>query len=125
MLNEAGIRQALIKAHGEKRLITCRIPDGGDIMITLESHMVDQAMAAWKAMPEPERDRTIGSVRRAIKRTIKRLKKDRATQSERDALAADIALWLGHELLFSDGERHLIKGPDPSDLMKPLAGGAQ
>lgn len=109
-MSEARIRGQLVKAHDEGQLVSCRIPGGGNISIALERHMVDQAMAAWKGIPPADRERTFASVSRAIKRGVKRMKQKRARPAEMDALAADIALWLGHELVFADGEKHLIKG---------------
>lgn len=114
------IRYSLLKAHDENRLVTCKFPGGGNLSISLEKHMVEQSMRSWKdEIPPAERQRTLSSVMRAIKRVTKRLKKDIATQRERDELAADIALWLGHELMFSDGERHLVKGVARSELTRP------
>lgn len=70
-------------------------------------------MASWRINPdEGSREGAMASIRAAIKRTVKRMKQKRATGKEMDDLAADIALWLGHELVFADGEKHLIKGPE-------------
>ena len=115
------IREALMKAHNEKRLISCKVPGGGDMAIALEKHMVDQALKDWRDIPEIARASTLGSVRRTIKRAVKRMKQGRATDREMDELAADVALWLAHDLLFADGERHLIKGPSKEDLLRKVA----
>lgn len=113
------IRAKLVQALDEKRLIACRFPGGGDMTIALERHMVDQAIEAWRTRytTPGERRKALDSVRGAIKRTAKRMKQNRACGNEIDAMAADIALWLGHELLFADGERYLIKGPSREDLL--------
>lgn len=117
MHHESNIREALAKAHDEKRLISCRFPGGGDFCIALERHMVDDSIREWLKMTPKERGAAMLSIRRQIKRGVKRFKQGRATGKETNALASDIALWLGHELLFSDGQRHLIKGPRREDLV--------
>ena len=116
------IAEKLIKAHDEKRLVSCKIPYGGDLVIALERHMVDHAIDEWRRTREGVRHFSMLSVLKTIKHTVKRMKRGRATGKEMDELAADVALWIGHELLFSDGEKHLVKGPTREDLLKPAKG---
>jgi hypothetical protein len=116
---EPTFRELMLKAYDEKRLITCRYPYGGnDDAIGLEKHMVDQAMEAWRDTPAPERKIVMASVLRNVKRTVKRFKQRKASSQEMDNMAADVALWLAHELLFNDGEKHLTKGPDREAFAK-------
>ena len=117
-MSEERIREELLKAHDEKRLVSCRIPYGGDITITLEKHLVDQSMDGWRNKPALVRKIAMKSILRTIKRTVKRIKQGEASEEEMDELAADIALWLGHELVFTDGEKYLIKGPSRDALQK-------
>ena len=119
MKSEQDIRDALVQAHNDGRLVTCRVPYGGDLAIALERHMVDQAMTEWNGKPEPARRSAMVSVLKEIKRVVKRMKQQKATGADMDGLAADVALWLGHELMFADGERHLIKGPELGELKNP------
>lgn len=117
-MSDERIREEILKAHDERRLVSCRIPYGGDITITFEKHLVDQAMDGWRNKSAPDRKSAMKSILRTIKRTVKRIKQGEASEEEMDELAADIALWLGHELVFADGEKHLIKGPSRDSLQK-------
>ena len=119
--SEAEIRDALNKAYDDGRLISCRFPGSGKIAISMERHMVDEAISYWSKEDHGQHSFVLGSIMRAIKSTTKRLKKRKATPAQMDALAADIALWLGHAMLHGDGENYLVKGPKPTDLQKQPA----
>jgi hypothetical protein len=99
-------------------LAACRLPYGGDIGISLDKCMVDQAMDCWRNTTAPDRKIAMRSILRELKRTIKRFKQRKASSKEMDDLAADMALWLGHELLYADGEKQLVKGLSRDDLNK-------
>lgn len=105
------VQAKLVAALDEGRLVSCKWPKSGDLFISLERHMIDQAMALWAGLDDADRGRRLISVRRAIERATKRLKKNRTNSREMDALASDITLFLAHELVYGDGERWLVKGP--------------
>ena len=113
-------REKLIAAHKDDKLVSVKWPGSGDMAISLERHMIDNAMTEWCKLETLDRLTRMQSVRRSIKRTTKRLKKNRATQTEVDDLAADIALFIGHELAYGDGEKYLIKGPGLDDFKKSV-----
>jgi hypothetical protein len=119
MSSAASTRHKLITAQAEGRLVTCKIPGGGDLSIAFERHQLEQALEAWRAMDDAERGPMIRSVRNAIARTLKRIKRNKASQKEFDAFASDMQLWLGWEMLYADGEKHIIEGPTEEDLSKP------
>lgn len=119
--SEAEIRDALNRAYDEGRLISCRFPGSGTIAISMERHMVDESVKYWSGKDHGQHDFVLGSVLKAIKATTKRLKKRKATPAEMDALASDIAIWLGHAMLYGDGEKYLVKGPSPKELNKAPA----
>jgi hypothetical protein len=124
MRDEAAIREALAKAHDEKRLVSCRVPNGGGIAMALEQHIVEDAINSWRSSGDDEsaRKALLSSISRSIERVVERVKQGKATDGEMDDLAADVALWLGHELLYADGERHLVKGPSRENLRNPKVG---
>jgi len=105
-----------LKAFDEGRVVSFTWPGSGDLQIGLERHMIDDAMQRWAAMDAGDRASAMASVRRAMKRTTKRLKQNRAKPAEMDALAADIALFVGHELIYADGEKWMVKNPPRSNL---------
>lgn len=95
--------------------VTCTWPGSGDMMITLERRMVDDAIAQWTLRDdEAGRERAMTSIRKAIKRANKHIERGTMTQKGANDMASDIALFLGHELMFSDGEKWLVKTPDAS-----------
>lgn len=97
-------------------MVTCRWPDSGDLKISLERAQIEEAMALWIDVDETERQARMASVRQTIDHTTKRLKNGQAEPDEVDALAVDIALFLGHELLHADGEHWLVRNPAPQDI---------
>lgn len=111
MGTETDIRAALVKASEDGRLTTFKLPSSRGLCLTIERHTIDEGMDAWLALPGPERKSAFWSVQKALKRGIERIEKRTASQAESDGLAADAALWLAHELLYGDGERHLMKNP--------------
>jgi hypothetical protein len=118
MKTEAEVIAALLQAESEKRLVSCRIPRAGDLCISFERHMVEQAMHCWKDMTPRARRIGNASVRLSIKRGVRRMRAGahKIPQKDMDALASDVALWLAHEILFADGEKHLIKNPSKETL---------
>ncbi len=118
-MSEAEIREQLLHAHDEDRLVSVAIPHGDGLVIALERHMVEDAFKQWRGMGRARRASAFASVCRAVKAGVTRVKRNRATADDMDALAADLALWIGHELAYSDGEKHLAKGPDRNSLLAP------
>ena len=118
-MSQVEIRDKLLRAYDENRLVSVRIPSGDGLVIALERHMVEDAFAQWEGMGIARRASAFASVCRAVKAGVKRVKRNRASADDMDALAADLALWIGHELLYSDGEKHLAKGPDRNSLLAP------
>jgi len=94
--------------------ITCKWPGSGDMIITLERRMIDDAFVQWKLRDEAGRERAMASIRKAIKRANKHIERGTMTQRKANDMASDIALFLGHELMFADGEKWLVKTPDAS-----------
>ncbi len=95
--------------------VTCTWPGSGDMMITLERRMVDDAIAQWALRDdEAGREPAMASIRQAIKRANKHIERGTMTQRKANDMASDIALFLGHELMFADGEKWLVKTPDAS-----------
>lgn len=109
-------KQAVLKAHDEGRLVHCTWPGADSLAISLERHMVDDAMTEWRRLDADDRWQRMQSIRKEIKRITKRMKQKRASPKEMDGFAADIALFIGHELLYADGERYLIKGPTRQEI---------
>lgn len=99
------------------QIVTVSWPGSGDIRISLQRHMIDDAMAAWSKLEVGDRAQRMGSVRAAIKRATKRMKQQRAASREIDELAADVALFVGHELMFGDGEKWLSKNPTRDEIL--------
>ncbi|MGE3712228.1 MAG: hypothetical protein AB7G35_21485 [Hyphomicrobiaceae bacterium] len=118
MTREDEIKAKLVQAARDGKLISFTYPYAGKHAISVDRHMIDDAMRAWMDLREDDRDGVYASVIRNIKSVGKRMKKKIATPQQMDGLAADCALWLAHQLLFADGERHLIKGPSADDLLK-------
>lgn len=106
----------IIDAYENGKMVNCRWPGSGQSMLGIERKQIDEAMTIWSAMPEHVRDQRMASVRREMKRGSKRLHRGTASQAEVDNFAADVALWLAHELVFGDGERWLVKGPSANDV---------
>lgn len=111
--------EALHKAATDGTLTTFRLP-GSDLFLSLDATMMRQALAAWDDIPAQRRVNTLASVRRAMKSALKKAKRGRLDQAATDAFASDAALWLAHELRFSDGERHIIESP-PASVFKSAA----
>ena len=49
-MSEAEIRDKLLRAHDENRLISVRIPSGDGLIFALERHMIEDAFFQWKGM---------------------------------------------------------------------------
>lgn len=104
---------AALFAHGQ--MVTVKWPGSGELIVGLQRHMIDDAMAEWEKLSADDRGRRMRSVQKAIKRATKRVKNGKATQHDTEELAADIALFIGHELVHADGERWLVKSPTKFD----------
>jgi hypothetical protein len=89
----------------------------GDLHLAIERHVIDNAIIAWQTMPVDQHKKALWSIKKTLNRIIERVQKRTATQQESDNLAADAALWLAHELLYADGERHLRKNPSTATLV--------
>lgn len=102
----------ILKAYDDKTLISFSLPGWGGYALSITTDMYQHGIHAWKAMHPAKRQQIMRSVRRSVKRLYRRMAMDRATREELDVLAADAALWLTHDVLFADGEKYLVKGPD-------------
>lgn len=111
-------KEKIRKAFAEDRLITCLIPNSGNLILMIERHTVEQAMDEWTKRDAVSRRKSMESVRKSIKRVLKRVKTGKASQKEANDMAADVALWLGHELVFANGEQYLVKPPEWAILDK-------
>lgn len=114
-------KQAILDAYQNGTMVNCRWPGSGDMMLGITRNQIDGAMALWAAMDADMRARRMESVRREMKRGTKRVKSGRATQSQANNLAADVALWLSHEMVYGNGERWLIKGPTVKEVQEMFA----
>ena len=110
-------RETVARLIDTGEMVTVRWPESGDLRVSLQRHMIDDAMVLWPTLEPSDRNRRMGSVRKAIKRTTKKIKQGRATGKDSDDLAADVALFVGHELVYADGERWLVKGPTSADIL--------
>ena len=106
----------LLKAHDDKTLVSFSLPGWGGDVISITPDMYQQGVDVWKSMHPAKRQQIMQSVRRSVKRLYRRVHSGRAAREEVDAFAADAALWLTHDILFADGERHLVKGLDRETL---------
>lgn len=100
------------------QMVTVKWPGSGDMFISLQRHMIDDAMVVWGELAAADRMQRMGSIRKALKRATKRIKQGRASAREHDEFAADVALFVGHELVYADGERWLSKGPTSADVLR-------
>lgn len=96
--------------------VTCKWPGSGDMVITLERRMINDAIAQWQLRDEAGREGAMDSIRSALKRANKRIARNKLSQQEANDLASDIALFIAHELVYADGEQWLAKNPEPSIL---------
>lgn len=114
-MSEAATKEKLIDAYANGRMVQFTFPGGRDLVFGIERHSLDIAMTLWSVMNDDDRSQRMRSVLREIKRGTKRVKNGRATQRQADEFAADLTLWLAHELLYSNGEKWLVKGLTAAD----------
>lgn len=107
----------LEKLMAEGELVSCKWPGCGPLTITIQRSMLEEAMNEWLTISLESRLRTLQSVRSAIDRATRRVQSGKAKNKDMDHLAADIALFIGHELVYSDGEKWLVKNP-PIDIFR-------
>lgn len=113
------LKMKLVASLAQGNVVSFRLPFPGGYSLCVERHMIEEAMDHWSTDHDAaRRKRAMTSIERAMKRVYKRLRKNTATGKEMDELAADSALWLGHQLLFSDGERYLIANPKAEQLLQ-------
>jgi hypothetical protein len=113
--NQSEIVEALIEANSKDKVVSMSLPNS-DFVIAFERHMLDESMARWSVMNEADRNYTMSNVRAALKRGVKKLKKNTAKPKDMDNLAADCALFLAHELMYGDGEKYLTRVPTDAEF---------
>jgi len=98
-------------------MVTVRWPGSGELEISIERHMIDDAISEWEKLGRAARRQNFSSVKREMKRVTRLMEQGSAHPQELSGLVADIALFIGHELVHSDGERWLVKGPTGDDIL--------
>lgn len=100
---------AFLKARDDGRLVSFKLPNSGGLALSVERHMLEQAMDYWHTEQNGDtRQHVIQSVREHLKAAIKRMKRGKMSDKEYDDLASDACLWLGFEMVYADGEKHLV-----------------
>jgi hypothetical protein len=114
-------KDAILDAYQKGVMVNCHWPGCDGIRLGITRNQIDGAMALWTAMDAPARAQRMASIAKEMKRGTKRVKTGRASQAQANNLAADVALWLAHELVFGNGERWLIKGPSVTEVKEMFA----
>lgn len=110
--------EKLVSAAADGTLTTFRVPGGGGMCLTVDAAMVQQARKAWGDIEPARRASTFDSIKRSIKSGLKRHRRGTLTQQQCDEFASDCALWFVHQLMFGDGERHIVDNPDAGMFRK-------
>lgn len=113
------VLEQLIAVANAGTLTTFRVPSGdGTFCLSIDATMMRQAQNGWRGIAPVVRASVLRNVKRAIKSGLKRHRRGTLTQEQCNAFAFDCALWFVHELMFADGEKHVVNGPDAAAFRK-------
>ena len=112
------IIEELSSAQSAKEVYSVRVPYDSGAVMTFDKTMMDLAMKSWDGVPERDRERLLHSIKKHIRKDVKRISAGQAPQRSADEFASEVALWFAHEVLFADGEKHMIATPDINEMVR-------
>jgi hypothetical protein len=118
-MKERAVVNQILSEFDEGTLVYFR-PPNADATMACSRSMLDSTMLSFSSMGRSARRGIMRSVARCLAESGPLMETGKATQKQADDFAADCAIWLAHELMFSDGQKHLVKAPNRNAMEEML-----